>query len=171
VGNRNLPPSRRRGFELDGKWQATRALSFRGSYTHTDAKFREGVFAGGGFALANQVIAGKNVPLVPRDKLFLSAAWAFTERTQLVGALNWVGSQYMDNDEANTLGTKIPSYTVADLKLVHREKGWRFTGAVNNITNERYYNYAVRSQFVADRYNAYPLPERNYSVTAEYAFK
>lgn len=171
VGNRNLPPSRRRGFELDGKWQAAHALSFRGSYTHTDATFREGVFAGGGFALANQVIAGKNVPLVPRDKLFLSAAWAFTERTQLVGAVNWVGSQYMDNDEANTLGTKIPSYTVADVKLVHREKGWRFTGAVNNITNERYYNYAVRSQFVADRYNAYPLPERNYSMTAEYAFK
>jgi hypothetical protein len=28
----------------------------------------------------------------------------------------------------------------------------------------------VRSQFVADRYNAYPLPERNVTLTAEYAF-
>ncbi len=171
VGNRNLPPSRRRGLELEGKWQATPAVSLRASYTYTDAKFRDGTLAGGGFALANQVIAGKTVPLVPRDKLFASAAWAITGRTQLVGAVHYVGSQYMDNDEANTLGRKIPSYTVADLKLVHARKAWRVSAAVNNLTNERYYNYAVRSQFVADRFNAYPLPERTYSVTAEYALR
>jgi iron complex outermembrane recepter protein len=171
VGNRNLPPSRRRGLELEGKWQATAALSLRASYTYTDAKFREGVLAGGGFALANQVIGGKAVPLVPRDKLFLSAAWAFTARTQLVGAFSYVGPQYMDNDEANTLGARIPAYTVADVKVVHRDKAWRYSAAVNNITNERYYNYAVRSQFVSDRYNAYPLPERNFSVTAQYSFR
>ncbi len=171
IGNRNLPPSRRRGVELEGKWKATQALSLRAAYTYTDAKFREGVFPGGAFTLADQSIAGKTVPLVPRNQLFASAAWTFTERTQLVGALKYVGSQYMDNDEANTMGVKIASYTVADLKLVHREKRWRLAAAVNNITNERYYNYAVRSQFIADRYNAYPLPERNYVLTAEYAFR
>jgi len=129
VGNRNLPPSRRQGLELEGRWQATRQLALGGSYTRTDARFREGVFAGGGFALADQVIAGKTVPLVPRDKAHLRAAWAFSERTQLIGAVTYVGSQYMDNDEGNTLGAKIPAYTVADLKLVHREKSWRVSAA------------------------------------------
>lgn len=171
VGNRNLPPSRRQGLELESRWQAARQLELGGSYTWTHARFREGVFAGGGGALPDQVIAGKTVPLVPRDKAHLRTAWAFTERTQLIGAVTYVGSQYMDNDEGNTLGVKIPAYTVADLKLVHREKSWRVSAAVNNLTNERYYNYAVRSQFTADKYNAYPLPERNYSITAEYLFR
>jgi outer membrane receptor protein involved in Fe transport len=77
----------------------------------------------------------------------------------------------MDNDEGNTLNAKIPAYTVVDLKLVHRRGPWRFAAAVNNLANEKYYNYAVRSQFVPDRYNAYPLPERNFTMTAEYAFR
>jgi outer membrane receptor protein involved in Fe transport len=66
---------------------------------------------------------------------------------------------------------KVPAYTVADLMLVYRRAAWRLTAAINNVTNRKYYNYAVRSQFVADRYNAYPLPERNFTLTAEYAFR
>jgi iron complex outermembrane receptor protein len=77
----------------------------------------------------------------------------------------------MDNDEGNTFYTRIPAYTVADLKLVHEEGGWRLGAAVNNVFNEKYYNYAVRSQVVSDRYNAYPLPERNFTLTAEYNFR
>ena len=56
-------------------------------------------------------------------------------------------------------------------QLVQRRGPWRFAAAVNNLTDEKYYNYAVRSQFVPDRYNAYPLPERNFTMTAEYAFR
>ena len=171
VGNRNLPPSRRRGLELEGRWQATAAVGLRAAYTRTHAVFQEGVFAGGGMALSNQVIAGKTVPLVPRDRLFVSASWQATARSQLVAAVNYVGSQFMDNDEANSLGVKIPSYTVGDLKWVYKQKDFRLSAGINNVTNQKYYTYAVRSQFTADRYNAYPLPERNYSVTAEYSFR
>jgi iron complex outermembrane receptor protein len=77
----------------------------------------------------------------------------------------------MDNDEGNTLGVKIPAYTVADLKLAHETGAWRLSAGINNLFNRKYYNYAVRSQFVVDRYNAYPLPERNAAVTVEYAFR
>jgi len=77
----------------------------------------------------------------------------------------------MDNDQGNTFGVKIPAYAVADLKLAWQAGGWRVSAAVNNLFNEKYYNYAVRSQFVADRYNAYPLPERNFTMTAEYTFR
>jgi outer membrane receptor protein involved in Fe transport len=76
----------------------------------------------------------------------------------------------MDNDEGNT-GSRIASYSVFDLKLAHQERSWRFTAAVNNLLGEKYFNYAVRSQFVPDRYNAYPLPERNFTFTLEYAFR
>jgi outer membrane receptor protein involved in Fe transport len=94
----------------------------------------------------------------------------FAPRSRLSALATYVGSQYMDNDEGNT-GVKIPAYTVVDLKLAWADRAWRLAAAVNNLFGERYYNYAVRSQFVADRYNAYPLPERNFTMTAEYTFR
>lgn len=171
IGNTNLPPSRRRGLELESKWQATRALSLLAAYTHTDARFRSGVLPGGVFTQPNVVIAGKAVPLVPRHKLNLGASWAFSQNTRLSAMVAYTGGQFMDNDEGNTLGVKIPAYTVADLKLSHRQGDWTLSAVINNLFDRKYYNYAVRSQFVADRYNAYPLPERNAGITVEYMFR
>jgi len=171
IGNTNLPRSRRRGLELEGTWSPLPALTLRGAYTYVDARFREGVLPGGFFTQTNVVIAGKTVPLVPRHKLNLAASWAVAAGTRLNAALAYVGEQFMDNDEGNTLGVKIPAYTVLDLKLIHGRGPWRLAAAVNNATNERYHNYAVRSQFVPDRYNAYPLPERNFTLTLEYALR
>jgi len=169
IGNTNLPPSRRRGFELEGRRRFDR-LSVVLGYSYTDAKFREGVLPGGAFTQQDVAIAGKRVPLVSRHKARLGASWAFDARTRLIAAASYVGRQYMDNDEGNTLGATIPAYTLVDLKLAHERGPLRVTAAINNLTNEKYYNYAVRSQFVADRYNAYPLPERSYTMTLEYAF-
>jgi outer membrane receptor protein involved in Fe transport len=62
---------------------------------------------------------------------------------------------------------KIPAFNVLDLKLAH-EFGWgRLALAINNLLDEAYYTYAVRSQFTADRYAVYPLPGRTLSLTAE----
>lgn len=170
IGNTNLPPSRRRGLELETKWQASTALSLLGAYTFTDASFISGVLPGGAFTPSVD-IAGKTVPLVPRRKLNLGATWSFSQNTRLSAMATYTSEQYMDNDEGNTLGAKIPAYTVADLKLSHRQGAWTLSAVINNLFNRQYYNYAVRSQFVADRYNAYPLPERNAGITAEYVFR
>ena len=48
IGNTNLPPSRRRGLELDGRWKASETLTVGAAYTYTDARFREGTLPGGG---------------------------------------------------------------------------------------------------------------------------
>ncbi len=169
IGNTNLPPSRRKGFELES------ATSFgpvgaQLTYAYTDARFLEGVFPGGGFTVPNVDIAGKTVPLVPRDKLTLNADWAISERSILTAAYRYVSDQYMDNDEPNNFFTKIPAYSVVDVKLAHQTGGWRLGFVINNLLDEEYYTYAVRSQFVADRYSAYPLPERTVTVFAEYRF-
>lgn len=171
IGNTNLPPSRRRGVELEGKWLGWKTLTLGASYTYTDARFREGTLPGGFFTQQNVVIAGKTVPLVPRHKLNVHGSWAISAATRLNVIASYVSDQYMDNDEGNSLGVKIPSYTVTDLKLAHRAGRWTLSAAVNNLFNEKYYNYAVRSQFVADRYNAYPLPERNVMLALEYAMQ
>jgi len=171
IGNTNLPPSRRRGLELEGKWQALRQLSLAGSYTYTTAEFRSGVFPGAAFTQTNVSISGKTVPLVPRHKVNLHATWAFSGNTRLSAITTYVSEQFMDNDQGNTFGVKIPAYVVADIKLSHRQGPWTLSAMVNNLFDRKYFNYAVRSQFVADRYNAYPLPERNAGVAVEYAFR
>jgi len=171
VGNTNLPASRRRGLEVEGRWEALKSLTLAATYTYTDAKFRAGVLPGSAFTQQNVVISGKTVPLVPRHKFNLSAAWRISDQSRLSATVAYVGDQYMDNDEGNDLGVKIPAYTTTDIKLIHRSGRWRMSAAVNNLLNESYYNYAVRSQFVPDRFNAYPLPTRNIQLTLEYALE
>ena len=168
VGNTNLPPSRRQGVELEAKWDATRALRIAAAYTYTDAKFLEGVLAGSPFAIGTGLsVAGKRVPLVPEHKLNGSFAWDMTARTRLSGTLAYVSSQFMDNDEPNTLGTRIPSYGFGDLKLAHGFACGRIALAINNVFDSHYYTYAVRSAFFADRYAVYPLPGRTFGLIAE----
>lgn len=170
VGNTNLPPSRRRGVELELGVQPAERIDLRLTYTYTDPKFIEGEFPGGPFSITNVNIAGKTVPLVPRHKATLNANWGITPHTYMSGAVVYVSEQFMDNDEANDLGVKIPSYTVVDFKLTHQIAAARFGIAVNNALGEKYYNYAVRSQFTPDRYNVYPLPERVFTAFFEYRF-
>ena len=45
---------------------------------------------------------------------------------------------------------------------------WRASLGIANLFDRKYFTYAVRSQFVADRFNAYPLPERSFWVALEY---
>jgi len=168
IGNTNLPPSRRRGVELDGAISVAPSLRLYGTYSYTDARFLSGTLPGNAFIGTDLDIAGKRVPLVPEHKLNLGLAWNLDARTQLAGSLAAVSPQYMDNDEPNTLGTKIPAYTLLDVKLT-REFAWgRIAAAINDLLDEQYYTYAVRSNFVPDRYNVYPLPGRTLSITAEF---
>ena len=107
------------------------------------------------------------MPLVPENKLNLGFSWAAAAKTRVSGALSYVSSQYMDNDEPNTLSARIPAYTVVDLKAT-REFGRVKVGfSVNNLFDEKYYTYAVRSAFTPDRYAVYPLPGRTVSLSAE----
>jgi iron complex outermembrane receptor protein len=171
IGNTNLPPSRRRGLELEAQQALGAALRLTGSYTYTDARFLEGVLPGSPFTQENVVIAGKTVPLVSRHKLNAGASWGFAPGTRVDAVVSYVSSQFMDNDEGNTFGVKIPAYTVADMKLAWEDRGWRLAATVNNLFGEKYYNYSVSSQSVPGRYNAYPLPERTFTMTAEYTFR
>jgi iron complex outermembrane receptor protein len=168
VGNTNLPPSRRQGMELDGRWRPTQALRLNAGYAYTDARFLEGTLAGSAGAIGtNLPVAGKTVPLVPRHKLNAGASWDIVPATQLSAAWTAVSSQVMDNDEPNTLGHRIPAYNTVDLKLAQKFAWGRLAFAVNNLFNAGYYTYAVRSAFVADRYAVYPLPGRTFGFTAE----
>lgn len=168
IGNTNLPPSRRQGVELEGKWQVLAPLSVKANYTYTDARFISGTWPGSPFTQTNVNLAGKRVPLVASRRANLGASWAMGEHTWLNGVLNYVSSQFMENDEPNTFGAKIPAYTLADLKLVHQVGGLQLNASVNNLLDRKYFNYAICSQFTPGKYNAYTLPGRTFYIGISY---
>lgn len=169
VGNRNMPPLRRQGLELEWRRSVLRDLDVQAAYTYTQAKFQEGVLRGGAFTQQNVLIANRTVPLVPRHKLDLGVDWRLSSQTSLRTEWRYVSRQFMENDEGNTFDRDIPGYGIADIKLTHRMGKLKASAMVANVFDRKYYAYAVRSQFVADRFNAYPLPERSFWVTLEYS--
>jgi len=167
VGNRNMPPIRRRGFELEAHRDVLPVLGLTLAYSYTQATFREGTLPGSPFTQQNVQLADRTVPLVPHNKLNVAAQWRVTSATEVRAEMRYVSSQFMENDEGNTFGRKIPAYTVTDVKLTQRAGKLRISAAIDNLFGRKYYTYAVRSQFVADRFNAYPLPERAFWLTLE----
>ncbi|MBI5659911.1 MAG: TonB-dependent receptor [Nitrosomonadales bacterium] len=161
--NMNLSPTRRYGLELEGSHACSDSFEMGAAYSYTVAKFRDGIYSG-----VN--VSGNNIPLVPKQRLALTASWKFSERTSLSGNAIYVGEQYFDNDQANTFGKKIPSYTTVDMKLSHQEGYWSLAAAVNNLFNEKYFTYAIAGAPASGIYNAYPMQERNFSMSARYSF-
>jgi len=170
IGNTNLPPSRRYGLELDGRWQPRPNWNLGANYSYTEAEFRSGVLPGSGFTRSNVDIAGKNVPLVPHHKLNLDAQWTPVKDSTFTLSASHVSAQFLDNDEPNDLGVKIPAYTLVDFKFAQKFGAWQAALAINNLFDEQYYSYAVRSQFTSDRYAVYPLPGRTATASLSYRF-
>ena len=158
----NLPPTRRRGFEIEGRWAIGKDFELGGRYARTRATFREGSIAGFD-------VRGNAVPLVPNERIGLDAGWQVAEATRIGLNVSYVGEQRYDNDQRNRF-RKMPSYTVTDLKLSHDYDKWRFTGGINNLFEEEYYSYGIVNG-AATSFNAYPEdPRRTTYVSAEYRF-
>ena len=170
--NMNLSPTRREGIELEGSRKLGERVDLFGSYTHARAVFREGVYNGfdSNFNPISVDLSGKNVPLVPRNSAKLGLTWQFAGKTRLSGALGYVGKQYFDNDQSNTFPGQMPSFVTADAKLSHAAGSWTFTLAGNNLTDKKYYTYAIRNG-AGTSFNAYPMAGRNFLFTAAYRFQ
>lgn len=163
--NMNLSPTRRYGMELEANWQANPAWSFSGNYTYTVAQFRSGIYSG-------TDVSGNTLPVVPTHSAAVSAHWEFAPRASWNTSLRYVGTQYFDNDQQNNFAHKIPAYRIVDMNLMYSlDKNWTLSATANNLFNEKYFTYGIRSASTPGRFNAYPMPERNYWLSAAYAFK
>ena len=75
----------------------------------------------------------------------------------------------MDNDQANAQRV-IPANATVDLKLSGQYRQFYWSASVLNLFDVKYYDYAVASTFTPGRFNAYPLPGRNFLVKAGMTF-
>ena len=160
--NINLPPTERRGLELDGAWQPVRDIALTANYSYTEAKFREGVFSA-------VDVAGNDIPLVPRHGANLGLTWNINSKTRIGTDAQYVGQQRFDNDQANTFARKIPSYVLVNAGIFHDVNAWRLSLGVKNLLDEKYFSYGILASSTS--FNAYPAAERTFFTSVEYRFK
>ena len=160
--NINLPPTRRRGVELDASGAISSAVSLFANVSLTDARFRGG-------AIGGVDVSGNVIPLVPRVKANAGVAWQLAPKTRFSGVARYVGTQYYDNDQTNSFPSLMPAYTVVDVKFKQTADRLTVGISVNNLFNKPYYSYAIRDG-AGTSFNAYPQPDQTFLLTAEYRF-
>lgn len=103
---RNAGATERDGVELSVTWRALPSLTLSGAYSVNDYRYDE-------YVLGDSDFAGKAIPGIPRQQLFIETAWAlhpgWLARVQAV-ALDRVHA-----DDANT--ARVPGYVVANARL------------------------------------------------------
>jgi iron complex outermembrane recepter protein len=160
--NDNLPPTQHRGVEAEYKRSLTPSLALTANYRFTHAQYREGVF--GGFN-----VAGKDMPLVPRQRAALGAVWKGNAGLMVNANLRYVGSQRFDNDQVN-VNPKMRSYTLTDVRVSQRIKDFTVALSVDNLFDEEYISYGLISAPGATGFNGYPEAGRRLTASAEWSF-
>ena len=125
---------------------------------------------------ANQFysLAGNKVPLVAEITYSLGMDYEVNKDITGTLGMSFVDERFVSNDQEN-IEPVIPSYYVLDAQLassVSNKYSW--SAGVNNLLNEKYYDFAVASSFHIDGYlgvqAVYPLAERNMFVNFSYNF-
>jgi iron complex outermembrane receptor protein len=151
--NVNLDPTRRAGFELDGKLRVTNDLSLRGAWQHVNAEFTGGPNA------------GKEMVMVPGDSASLRANWSPLAGHTVDAGVQWASSQRYGADFTNTCGALIPAYTVLDARYGVRVGAWEFALAGNNLGNRHFFSNAFGCKS-----GIYPADGRQLKLSARVDF-
>ena len=156
--NINFDDTRHQGVEISLNAQVTRYVWLKAGYTYLNAEFTDGV---------ND---GNVIPLIPEHSYNVSVHASLPSDVKGVVSWNYVDKTFFANDLSNTFGEEIPSYQTVDLKLSKQIAKVELALQVNNLFDEKYYNFGANSTAAPGRYNAYPLPGRNAYVTVSYVF-
>lgn len=151
--NTNLDPTRRQGFEIEGRHAVTPDLRLSAQWQRVDAEFTDG---------AN---AGREMVLVPKNVVSLRAAWTPPGRHRADIGAQWVGSQRYGSDFANDCGARIPSYTTIDARYAYRVGSWEAAVSALNLADRQYYSNAFGC-----RSGIYPSDGRQLKLSLRYDF-
>ena len=145
----------RRGLETQLNLTISKFISAYASYTFTKARFKGGEFD------------NKEIPAVPKH-IFTAGANIKIDNFLLNIDCRDIGKSRFISDQANNKGL-VKGYFVTDIGCSYRHKYLNVYGKINNLFNEKYSEYAVRSAMYDTR-NYYPSPERNFVVGIKFEF-
>ena len=147
--NRNYElPTRRRGVEFEGRWQATRTVMLRANIAIVVPRF---------------VGADADIPHVPRHTVNTQVEWRAADRVALSGSLRYVGMRFDGNDFTNRTQPPLPRYLVFDTAVRVSLGTAEFSAGINNLTNRAYSTLGYGATY-------YPMPERNAFVRVRFGF-
>ena len=160
--NRNFEPIKREGLEYSILLKPTEKITANFNYAFTKAVFDEGI---------NK---GNDVPLVSKHTANLIINYNLFRNMNLSTTWNYAGDKVFDNDQDNTFFAKIPSHSTIDTKLGYERGNFNVNFSVNNLLNKEYFETGVTNSLLFDaahtRFNASPMPERNFSFIIRYKF-
>jgi len=147
--NENYPETLHQGVEVGARADLVDHLILQGNYTYQKATFEKGQYD------------GEDIPAVPNNRASLGLRiYDIPEGLEFAADYVYVGSSYAISDFENEF-EKLDSYFTIDLRLTYEWKMIRTFAGVNNLTNEKYSEFAVIGGFPTQT-NFYPAPERNY---------
>lgn len=144
--NTTYKETTRRGFELFTEYRPLENLTFRGSFTYTDAKMGDGDYD------------NETVPLVPKYALHLNACYTLLDQITFSGTIHWAKGAYLGSDWANAYDSWLgENYWTTDLRVSWHPVQWFeiYTG-VNNLFDEE---YATSGYYTPNK--IYPAPGVN----------
>ena len=151
--NSNFDPIRRYGWETTVSTDLNDEVSLRLNLALINAEFKSGTFS------------GKDVPLVSDITAAASLGWRINENIRLDTLVNYVGERWLENDEANTF-PKTPDHVLLSIKIGGEVGHLFWSATMNNLLDQKYFNYGVASTTTAGRYNTYPQPGRTFFLRA-----
>ena len=155
--NENYPETLHQGVEVGARADLVDHVVLQGNYTYQKATFEKGPYD------------GEDIPAVPNNRASLGLRiYDIPKGLEFAADYVYVGSSYAISDFENEF-EKLDSYFTIDLRLTYQWKMLRTFAGVNNLTNEKYSEFAVIGGFPTQT-NFYPAPERNYVVGVSAVF-
>ncbi|MGL5745548.1 MAG: TonB-dependent receptor [Cetobacterium sp.] len=149
--NRNLDGmSKRKGIEFSLEHYFDK-LTISESLTYMETEFKD----------------GKDIPGVPNVKGVLNLNYKFNDKLTLNNSWEYYGKAFDSSDEEN-IREKVDSYLISGISMSYDFKdGLIVSAGVNNLFNEKYYDYVGYSN---NKRSYYPAAERNYYLGVKYSF-
>jgi iron complex outermembrane receptor protein len=154
--NENYPSTRRVGGEIGLRVSPWEWLSLWGNYGYVEPRLRGGTFS------------GNVIPGVPRNKGSVGADIHLWKGFELSGRANFFDSRHLISDFANQV-EKLDWYYTVDAKLSFVWKGLKAFVGINNLTNQKYSEWAVTNAAGTTQL-FYPSPTRNYFGGISYTY-
>lgn len=157
-GNENHPETLHQGVEIGGKAALTDKINVFASYTYENATFEKAPYR------------DNDVPAVPNHKagLGFQISDLATPGLDFLANYHYTGASYAISDQANHF-EKLKAYYTIDTRLSYQWKKLKAFVGVNNITDQKYSEYAVMDTFLTQR-NFYPAPDRNWVAGFQYIY-
>jgi iron complex outermembrane receptor protein len=147
--NENHPKTLHQGIETGARLELLKHLALVGNYTFEKATFEK------------EPYKNKDLPLVSQHRANLGLRlFDLLPGVELAVDGSYYGSSYAVSDFENDF-EKLDGFFTVDVKLIYEWKMIRTFVGVNNLTNEKYSEYAVIGGFPLET-NFYPAPERNF---------